>query len=352
MNKLIIALSLACASAYAFADVGATPITKTIQWFNAVANPKAITGGEFNTEPSVVDGKFVIDSALTTPVTFTPTNSVAQNMATVNFTLDTAIVPADARADLSQTGAKVAFAASEDGYYAWLGSEWTKLGGAPKTEGVSYDLEVAFKGAQVKFAVDDVDLGTGWYTYSSGAVPSAMAIDFVGSGNVTSFAGSQQTITAEIVVVDGGVITIKEEDMEKFRATAPQGTSVDAFIASNAQTAFGSDKFATANVSVGAAYALGLVADDGTGKMAPVDGGVLVAKALAEANVAGVKLGLKVTPPEGTGATITYNILKNNVTYQSGLSQTDFDSFVIPTKDLGAGLKVFKVQAVVTPAAE
>ena len=66
MNKLIIALSLACASAYVFADtiVGATPKTTKADWFNATAGSDP-SGGEFTGATVTVEGgKYVIDSEL------------------------------------------------------------------------------------------------------------------------------------------------------------------------------------------------------------------------------------------------------------------------------------------------
>ena len=362
MNKLIIALSLACASAYVFAidttNLSATPSKITTNdWFSAKADSNiADTNGctvTSATEPTIAGGKFVIDSELNAPVTFTATNSTAAlDMVTVNFKLDTAIVPFDAQAALGDTGAKVAFAASENedgttkGYYAWLGTEWTNLGGTPKADGAPYDLAVTFKGAQVKFAVDGADLGEGWYDYTQGAVPAAMSIDFVGNGNVATFVGSQLKIEAEIVTpADCGPIEIPEADMKAFDAAKGSYPTVDAFIADPAETAFGSDKFKTTNISVGTAYALGLV-EIKDGKPVVKDEGVLKAKAVAESTDSGIKLQLNATPAANTGVNISYKIMEGSTDVATDLTA---DNIVIPSDKLGTGLKIFKVQAIVSP---
>ena len=360
MKKVLIAFSCACASAFAMAADNATPQTKSTDWFSASATsaPSGVGGSWENPEtPTVAGNKFVIDSELANPVTFNPTNSVAQAMTEVAFTLDTAIVPYGSLADLSQfEGAKVAFAASEDssenpGYYAWLGSGWVPLTGKTPVADVSYTLVVKFDnregGKKVQFKVDNTVLTSNsaeWLGYTT-AITGKMAIDFVGSGNVASFAGSQLTITSEVVVVDGGKIEIKEEDMAAFKNSMPTDkgyNTVDDFIADFATHAFAN--FATPNIRVGTAYALGLVVKNDAGNMVPKDGGQLIAKALAEANVEGIKLGLNVTPPQGTGAKIDYAVYNGDTKISSDC--------VIPSTALEAGLKKFTVKATVTPKAK
>ena len=348
MNKLIIALSVACASAYAFA---AQKIS-TNDWFSASAESGSdvVTGGVWKDDkaPTINNNKYVIESELATPVTFTPTNSVAQNMATVNFKLDTAILPADARDPQLGTkipDAKIAFAASEDSegkaYYAWLGSEWTKLGGTPKDDGDSYDLEVAFKGAQVKFSVDGEDLGIGWYDYTSGAVPSAMAIDFVGSGNVASVAGNQQIVEAEIIV-DGDVkIAIKEEDVEKFDLKGK--TPAEFFVLDAKDNVAG---FVAPNIKVATAYALGLIVDV-EGTMTAVNGGYLTASAVAEsADTKNITFAMNATARDSkdTGVIVSYQVVNET----EGGDPTPGLTISKPGK---VGLTKYKVQAILTNAA-
>lgn len=359
MNKLIIALSVACASACVFAADNAIPKVTSNEWFTVASGTES--GGSFDSEkkPTYEGGKYVIDSELESPVTFTAeTAEAAKDMTEVSFDLDTSIVPADARQNLATKG-KVAFAASEasgdtKAYFAWLGVEnddngWVQLTGADvKEDNASYKLDVTFDNREgskkVQFKVDGAALtanGVDWLAYASPVSATALAIDLVGSGSITSIYGNQLTITAEVVPVDGGKITIKEEDVKKF--DIPTDMSKDTFFAQKADKAFSGFK---SDISVGAAYALGLIAEnESTGKMAPVNGGELIAKALAETpDAKGIKLGLNVTPPEGTGAKIDYLVVDENKGTTEGL--------VIPSSKLGAGLKKFTVKAIVTPAAE
>ena len=342
---------IACA-----ADNG-TPTTEPIDWFKVTT--AETTGGKIVAPAGtswINNGeKFEVESDLEHLVSFEPTDSLTQKMAQVSFTLDAAIVP-DALPSLTDK-AKVAFAINEAGFNAWNGSAWVQLTGATvPTEGTSFVLLVEFDNREatkkVRFSVgltaqSMTALKNGdaeWITYSS-AVTETVKVGFAGSGMITSFEGDQLRVTAEIIPVDGGTITIKEEDLEKFKNSLPTGyTKVDDFIAADAQTAFGSDNFKATGIKVGEAYALGLVAENKTtGKMAPVDGGELKAHAVAQANNAnGIELGLNVTPPANTGATITYAVYNGNEKVSDGC--------VIPNTALDSGLKVFKIQAIVTPA--
>lgn len=366
MKKLMIAFSILSAGALiAHAEVNGTPTTEPIGWFEVTTATR--TGGEINIADGAtwkpVDGKFEVDSDLEHLVTFGATDSLTQKMAQVSFKLDAATVPTDSLTDLVAGTAKVAFAIhqiSEDesgrGFKAWTGTEWVSLTGADvPAEGTSFILLMEFDNrettSKVRFSVGGTPLkngsGADWITYSE-AVTDTVSIGFAGSGKITSFKGDQLKVTAEIIPVgDDGAIIIKEEDLEKFKVPAGSTYTRDEFIAEQASKAFDGG-FATTGITVGEAYALGLVADDGTGTMAPVNGGVLKAKAIAQSgSSAGIKLDLDVNPPEGTGATITYNILRDNAEYKNNLTK---DQLIIPTTDLGVGLKVFKVQAVVTPA--
>ena len=360
MNKLIIALFVACASACVF---GAQKIS-TNDWFSASAETGASVvsdGSSWSTTPTVSGNKYVIESEIDSPVTFSSATTTAGDFTEVSFKLDTTIVPADAltEANLAKMSpsAKVAFAASEDSdgraYYAWLGESWQKLSGAvPSAEdGTPYVLVVTFdqKANTVQFKVDGIPLtlnGSAVIDYNAG-VSTQVSIDFVGSGNIAYLKGNQQTVEAEIIVVDGGTIEIKEEDVAKF--DIPSGTSKDTFFTGKASAAFTGFK---SDISVGAAYALGLIAEDETThKMTPVNDGELIVKAIAESTDAGIKIGLNVTPRSDTGATITFNIVDTTASENVATGLTG-DQIVIPTTKLGKGLKTFKVQAVVTPAAK
>ena len=381
MNKFIIALSLSCASACVFADVGvgATPSKfATNEWFSAtVSGTELSTNGCLITSgtPTYENGKIVIDSELDSPVTFTANEQTpGGDMTTVSFQLDTAVVPAESRQDLTGTSAKVAFAASEDsgtlGYYAWLGSNWVLLSGTNPVENTSYTLDVTFDNRsdskKVQFKVDGVALHTNdvvWLSYTPTAVsPTALTIDLVGSGNVTSITGNQLTIQAEVVVVNGGKIEIKEADMTAFemtRADTDYGT-VDAFLDAKAKEAFSSTgtKF-DSNVTVAEAYAIGLVTKGEDGKMAPVDDGEIKVKADAQADVAtGIKVALNITPLDSsdTGATVRYKLQgsTNGNNYQTILLDNNewVDSaadIVIPTSAVTTdNMHFFKVVTQVT----
>ena len=359
-NKLIIALFVACASACVF---GAQKIS-TNDWFSASAETGASVvsdGSSWSTTPTVSGNKYVIESEIDSPVTFSSATTTAGDFTEVSFKLDTTIVPADARteADLAtkSPSAKVAFAASEDSdgraYYAWLGESWQKLSGAvPSAEdGTPYVLVVTFdqKANTVQFKVDGIPLtlnGSAVIDYNAG-VSTQVSIDFVGSGNIAYLKGNQQTVEAEIIVVDGGTIDIAEEDMEAFKKAKPaKYDTVDAFVADPASEAFGSDKFKTTGITVGAAYALGMVKKNASNEMEPVDGGELKATAVAESTADGIKIDLNVTPRTDTGASVKFKIMQGEALFKDNLDAGDI---VIPTKDLGTGLKIFKVQAVVTP---
>lgn len=360
MKKLLIAFSMIGTSALiACATDNGTPTTEAIDWFEVTTtNPQKerftipegtswINNGE----------KFEVESDLDNLVSFEPTDSLTQKMAQVSFTLDAAIVPGEQLPSLTGK-AKVAFAISETtGFNAWNGTAWVPLTGVTvPTEGASFDLLVEFDnreaGAQkVRFSVNETVLkdedDAEWISYSE-AVTETVKVGFAGSGMITSFEGDQIKVTAEIIPVGGGTITIKEEDLAKFKEAKPDKyTKVDDFIADDAQTAFGSDNFKATGIKVGEAYALGLVAENKTtGKMAPVDGGELKAHAVAQANNAnGIELGLNVTPPADTGATIEYVILDAD-----GKQVETSQPKVIPNSALGRGLKTFKIRAIVKPA--
>lgn len=370
MKKLMIAFSILSAGALiAHTEVNGTPTTDPIDWFDVTTT--TATGGEINIADGAtwepVEGKFEVDSDLEHLVTFEATDSLTQKMAKVSFTLDAATVPTDSLTDLVAGTARVAFAIHQVSeiendrmFKAWTGTEWVSLTGADvPAEGTSFILLMEFDNrettsSKVRFSVGPTEQnmtaltsgGNEWIPYSE-AVTDTVSIGFAGSGKITSFKGNQLKVIAEIIPVGGGTITIKEEDLEKFKVPAGSTYTRDQFIAAQASAAFG-DKFVTTGITVGEAYALGLVADDGTGTMAPVNGGVLKAKAIAQSGSSdGIKLDLDVNPPEGTGATITYNILRDNEEYKKDLNK---DQLIIPTTGLGVGLKVFKVQAVVTPA--
>ena len=357
MNKLLIALFFVCAMTDVV--VGATPGQVTSNaWFSAIA-ASGETGGSFSPsgKPDVEGSKYVIASELATPVTFATENEPdAQDYAEVTFVLDTTVVPSPL-AEL--TNKKVAFAVSLDeeeerAYYAWFGSSWTKLSGTPKADGESYMLVVTFdnrEGNKVQFKVDDVvlkdaddDDDNEWFDYGDDPISNKVSIDLVGNGTLTSFIGKQIEIKTEIVApTDCGPIEIPEADLALFKKKLDDGETIDAYMAAKAYEKF--DDFAeTTDVSVGAAYALGLLkSNDGKDDIVVVDGGVLKAMAVAQSKDTGnLALALNVDPPT-TGAQISYQVFKN------GGDTAISNKLSIPKDKLDEGLTKFTVKAIITP---
>lgn len=374
MKKLMIAFSILSAGALiAHTEVNGTPTTDPIEWFNVTTTTR--TGGEINIADGAtwepVGDKFEVDSDLEHLVTFKTTDSLSQKMAQVSFKLDAATVPTGSLTDLAADTAKVAFAIYQNSesendrvFKAWTGTGWVSLAGAAvPAEGASFTLLMEFDNRddttkKVRFSVGGTPLknesDADWITYSE-AVTDKVSIGFAGSGKITSFKGDQLKVTAEIIPVGGGTITIKEEDLEKFKLPAGSTyTTKDQFIADQASAAF-SGKFATTGITVGEAYALGLVAEDTTThEMAPVDEGKVKIKAEATAQVAdAIKLGFNIEPRTDTGATFSYQLkgMKASGVYESiGGAKSTLDEVTIPTARVNEGYRYFKVEAVVTPA--
>ena len=364
MKNSLIAFSVLCACALANSADASELVLQSNDWFDV--STSVTNGGEMTVvgiaKCDIVTGeKFKIASTAGDRVKFAASSALGKPLANVTFNLEAAIVPNGLLSDLTVND-KVAFALCQGTpsavFKAWLNNNWVTLSGPDVPEnGTPYALLMEFDNRapdkKVRFTVTigetaSVLKGPGdieWLVYASDAITKN--VDFVGDGIVKDFQSMQLEIIAEIVVVDGGKIRIKEADMEKFRLAKPDKfETVDQFINTAARTAFGADKFKTAEVTVGAAYVLGLVADDGTGKMAPVEEGVLKAHAVATAgSTEGIALGLNVAPISDlaeTGATIAYQVVDENSNVTEGL--------VIPKAKLAAGLKVFRVQAIVKPA--
>ena len=343
-----------------------TPKTEPVlpQWYSV--SPASTNGGSFVANEDavceVVNGKFEIESDLENPIVFNATHSLTQDMSCLSFTL-TASVSSDETLPTPSTGTKVAFSLHEQtddndvcttNLMAWVGgSAWVALTGADvPTDEFTLNIEFDNRNAanKVRYSIGSTVLkssGSEWLDYTT-RLGQQVSVGFAGVSKVASFLGDQLRIIAEIIPIGGGTITIKDEDLKKFNP--PSGTTVDEFIASPATTAY--PDFRTPNITVGAAYALGLIADNGEGTMAPVDGGELKAKAIAESGATGgIKLGLNVTPPSGTGATISFKVFTGDSEI-TGATVTSASGVLIPKSSLPASgvQKTFKVQAVVTPA--
>ena len=366
MNKLIIALSVACASAYAFADQK----IQTNDWFSASAESGAdvVTGTGVwaaGKVPDIANNKYVIESEIESPVTFNSgAATAAGDFTEVSFNLETAIVPADARDPQLGTkspSAKIAFAASEDSdiraYYAWLGGTtgWKKLAGATPsaTDGDPYELFVTFdkaKAGKVQFKIGSTALyldggqtSETWISYDAPVSATSVAIDFVGSGNVASFAGNQQIVEAEIIL-DGDVkVTIKEADVKKFNLGSETPAVFFASAAKDRVAGFNAE-----GITVATAYALGLIVETSDGKsMEAVNGGYLTASAVAEStDTANITFAMNVTPRASadTGVIVNYQVVN-----ESTSTSTTTKGLSIPKP--GAGLTKYKVQATLSNAA-
>lgn len=242
MNKLIIALSVACASACVFAD-NATPTSfdklqfdADVDWFEAKAGESApALTGLTNTgkQLTVENGMLVVetDADAMEAVTLQATTERSKDITTVTFNMLASTVPAENLKDMTDKG-KIAFAISgEDsarGFKAWLGADkgWVTLSteDVPLDDG-EYRLVVRFDSREnvnkVCFEVDGAKLGDGWYSYAGAPVAKAVSIDLVGSGKITSIIGVENPIKAEVIYIgDLGNVVIPEEIAKKYEATA------------------------------------------------------------------------------------------------------------------------------------
>lgn len=392
MKKLLIACSMVGACALvACADtlsVQGTPKTTPLDWFDVTTTATnhgtlAIAEGS-DALCEVVGDKFEIDSDIDNLVTFTTANDspLTQQLAKVTFNLDAAVVPYGALQQFTDENnkPKIAFALYQSesngtatNFTAWVGgSEWITLTGETPDEGEPYTLIMEFDNQaidvnKVRFSTvvgntTNVLSGTGatggWFS-STNRVSDTVNVNFVGCGKVASFGGKQLQVIGEIIVIGGGTIEVKKEDVAAFEKAKPEKySSVDLFLAATASEAFEDTSFQS-GLTVAEAYAIGLVAKDDSDKMAPVDGGALKVKADAQASTTdGIKVALNITPPDvkDTGATIRYQ-LQGSATgvadsyVNIGDPATNQDAIKIPTANVGVGegkYRYFKVKTIVT----
>lgn len=386
MKKLLIACSMASVCALVTcADVLAqsTPKTQELAWFDvsitATNHGDLVANGD--SLCALTDSKFEIDSDLANPVVFTAADALTQQMAKVTFNLDAAIVPNGALQAFGDNAPKIAFALYESGsstnFTAWLGSDWITLTGATvPAEGTPYTLTMEFDNqvadaSKVRFSVtvsetttilQPQDATDGWIAYTPPVTGVDVKVNFVGCGKVASFEGKQLNVIGEIIVIEGkGSVDVKKEDVKAFEKAIPAGSSydtVDKFLAAPANDVFANSSFQT-GLTVAEAYAIGLVAKDASGMMAPVDDGALKVKADAQAGTTdGIKVALNITPPDvkDTGATIYYQ-LQGSTTgvvesyVDIGDAVTSQDLIKIPTANVGVGdnkYRYFKVKTIVT----
>ena len=240
MNKLIIALSVACASACVFADnAKPTPyndlkLNEPTAWFGATAeNGQVKLDGLSNTGDELkAEGDMLVvetDADTMAAVTLTATAAATEDITTVTFEMLASTVPAENLVNMSGKG-KIAFAISgEDstrGFKAWLGGDtWVDISGTAPADDTPYTLVVRFDSRagvnKVRFELEAGQvLGDGWYQYTGAPVTPAVVIDLVGSGKIASITGSQISIQAEVIDVgDLGKVVIPEEIAKKYEAT-------------------------------------------------------------------------------------------------------------------------------------
>lgn len=218
MNKLLIALSLT--SACAFASNAAT-------WFSGLVSSGAASATNGAWSGTGVDGvelatdHFVLDTDANQYLTFTPDQSKTPDSNSVDtVVIEVAFTPsAYASLTTPPVDAQTAFVAAYTSatppvtnYYAYIGSAWVALSGAtpalPETI-VTLTIDVDYSGANPKARFDvggSTLTGTGavdgWFTLS-GAQKTITSIACSGCGKVKSIDGSIVVKTAEIVV-DGG----------------------------------------------------------------------------------------------------------------------------------------------------
>ena len=237
MNKLIIALSVACASACVFADnAKPTPyedlkLNAATGWFSATVENSAakLDNLASSKQLTVEDSMIVIETDVDTmeAVTLSANAAATEDITTVTFEMLASTVPSENLVDMTGKG-KIAFAISgEDtsrGFKAWLGGDkWVDISGSAPADDTKYTLIVRFDSRagvnKVRFELEAGQvLGDGWYQYTGAPVTPAVVIDLVGSGKIASITGSQISIQAEVIDVGGlGKVVIPEEIAKEYK---------------------------------------------------------------------------------------------------------------------------------------
>ena len=366
MNKLIIALSVACASACVFAaDSNAvTPYenlkTTSLDWFDVratnLSNPIGCT--QFGDGSITVDGDaMVVDSEMGKPVTFTADAATDKEIVTVTIKMAASTVP-----ELqSLTGAKVAFAISGEDtarkYYVWLGGpEWVALEGTPVVDETDYELVVRFDNRdsvkKVQFAVGETILkdenDETWLSYGATAVASQLSVDLIGSGKVAFLTGNQIRIDTEVVADPKlGPIEIPEADA---KLLAKDATLATALAADASKYGFPENKF-----TVGTAYAIGLIKAENGEMTKQADGIVVKASATAKVgddNMLPVEFVGFTPKAQGDNVVLSYRLqgkVNDDGEWEDvdGSATTDIEDIKIPANDV-TGDKKYRYFKVVT----
>ena len=371
MKRFLLAASIGCAGVICgFATEFENLKLGTNEWFRASVSGSSpvLVGGTINAASDVVsygNNVMEIDSDISSPVTFAANNNLTQSIASVVVNLDAATVPNSLLLNSIDSG-RIAFALAETApsqtnFCAWVGSSWIPLTSSVIPEfGDSYELIVRIdnrnSGHKVQFSVviagNETELrynGNSWLDYA-GSLQSAMSVMFVGCGKVKSFNANQLQILAEVVVVgDVGMVSVKEEDVAAFESSKGTYGSVEALLAAPASEAIGG--FRSTGVKVAEAYALGMIAKNGSSLVAVNNGELKMKAAATAANATSIKLGFEnFTPRADSGAAITYQLkgsANGNDWANVGAEVSDIANLAIPTSAIGT-YNYFKVVTTAT----
>lgn len=370
MKKLMIAFSILSAGALiACADNSVKPNYDAQSWFGAKVTNGNIdeVGGKFVQGPGstckVSDGKIEIDSELSDPVSFKlddVTVSLTAQLARVTFELDPSVVPYSSLPESTDLeGVKVAFALCEKeedsgtatNFYVWAGTQWTSLN-FTNIPTDTYKLTMTFDesttGARkVQFATDSETSDP--LDYASDLYKQRPQINFVGSGKIKELAADQLKFVSAEIEITGGSVTIDAADIDAMGALVQSGETLKGVLEANVTT-----KFTTidskCNLNVAEAYAIGLIAKEGTAMVAKADGTFKVKADATATTTDGIKVGFvdTLTPNDKT-AKITYKLMGSTTgaadSYTVIVSEKkELDAIKIPTDSVATqGYRYFKV---------
>lgn len=367
MKKLMIAFSILSAGAL-IAHAGANSVKPKYDeesWFGAKVTDNKLdedrgkfVEGTASTVKVSDDNKIEIDSEFNDPVSFKlndNTVSLTSQFASVTFKLDPSVVPYSTLQTEELGDVKVAFALCEKeensetvtNFYAWTAGTWNRLDFAIPTE--TYTLTMTFDQStpsenKVRFSIDAVTSEE--FTYTTGL--ARPQINFVGSGKITQLAAAQLKLVEAEIDFNGESVKIAGDDMDAMNALKGSGETIEQVLAATAKDRF-SKIDSKCGLTVAEAYAIGLIAKEGTAMVAKADGTFKV-KADATAKVdGGIKVAFvdSLTPNDQT-AKITYGLegSKNGTDWDKFDDITEINSanIVIPTDKVTTdGYRYFKV---------
>ena len=326
------------------------------------ANPTPSPGvWSNNAHPEIANSKFVIDCDAATSNEFIYSSSTTDQMVKCEFNLAVAPVPVPlaAQRDITQAAFCISTNAAEGGkseFCAYVNGRWETLAGVDVPAIMSfYDLRMTFdykNGRFVKFSVktggndyDDLYSATNsalkWFFTGFGEETKGVSrYCFIGTGDVTSFSTAQASIAAETVnVKDAGNVTVPE-DVVAVIDIASGKTLADVL----AEQDEGGNTVLD-NIVLGLRTSEGLK-DDGNLITSSADAG--------SADATKIKLGLNATPPEITGAEVSYQLYGSDTgvfgeeAVAVGFPTSNPAELAIPLN--GTIYKYYKVKATITYA--